>query len=243
MTILISRSIAMTLSGSGSQGLLVLPSSRARGLIVFAHGSSHFSPRAVYVAESFRQAGFATLLFDLLAEPEAADRSNIFNIPLLAQRLDMAATAGRLAAANLQLPLGFFGTSTGAAAALAAASVRADVAAIVSRAGRPDLAGEALTAVAAATLLIVGGRDRQALALNQDAYRMLRCKRRLETVPGATCLSEEPGALDAVVTMARDWFLRHLSVSVAAMEHDFCRQVRRWPVACRASADPEDEKV
>jgi len=98
----------MTLSGSGRQGLLALPPGRAQGLIVFAHGSSRFSPRNAYVAQSLQQAGFATLLFDLLAEPEAADRSNIFNIPLLAQRLDMAATAGRLAAANLQLPLGFF---------------------------------------------------------------------------------------------------------------------------------------
>ena len=222
MTMPFSQSIAMTLSGSGRQGLLALPSGRAQGLIVFAQGCSRSSPRSVYASEWFRQAGFATLLFDLLAEPETADQSNIFNIPLLAQRLDMAATAGRLAAANPQLPLGFFGTSTGAAAALAAASVRADVAAVVSRGGRPDLAGEALTAVAAATLLIVGSRDRQVLALNRDAYRMLRCERRLETVPGATRGFKEPGALDAVVTMARDWFVTHLALPAAKMEHDAC---------------------
>jgi putative phosphoribosyl transferase len=222
MTMPFSRRTAMRLSGSGRQGLLALPPGRAQGLIVFAHGSSRFSPRNAYVAQSLQQAGFATLLFDLLAEPEAADRSNIFNIPLLAQRLDMAATAGRLAAANLQLPLGFFCTSTGTAAALAAASVRADVAAIVSRGGRPDLAGEALTAVAAATLLIVDGRDREVTALNRDAYRMLRCKRRLETVPRATRLLEEPGTLDAVASMARTWFLTHLAIPITKIEHNSC---------------------
>lgn len=222
MTMLLPQSIAMTLSTSGRQGLLALPPGRAQGLIVFAQGCSRPSPRSAYFSEWFRQAGFATLVFDLLAGPEAADGSNIFNIPLLAQRLDMAATAGRLAAANLQLPLGFFGISTGAAAALAAASVRADVAAVVSRGGRPDLAGEALTAVAAATLLIVGSQDREVLALNQDAYRMLRCERRLETVPGATCRFREPGALDAVASMARDWFLTHLALPAARMKQDSC---------------------
>jgi putative phosphoribosyl transferase len=210
----------MTLPGSGAQGSLALPGGDIHGLIVFAHGSgsSRFSPRNLYVAEALQKAGFATLLFDLLTDTEAADRSNVFNIPLLAHRLDQAATWARRAAANLQLPLGFFGASTGAAAALAAASVRADVAAIVCRGGRPDLAGAALTAVAAATLLIVGGCDREVLALNQDAYHALRCERRLEIVPGATHLFREPGALEAVVTLATDWFLAHLPMPVAEME-------------------------
>jgi putative phosphoribosyl transferase len=220
MTMRLDCTIAMTLPGSGTRGSLVLPAGQVHGLVVFAHGSGRFSPRHVFVAEALQRAGFATLLFDLLTEAEAVDRSNVLNVPLLAQRLDLAATAARWAAADPQLPLGFFGAGIAAAAALAAASVRADVAAIVSCGGRPDRAGATLTAVGAATLLIAGGRDARMLALNRAAYQALHCERRLEIVPGATHLFEEPGALEAVVTLAREWFRTHLAVPAAEMEHN-----------------------
>ncbi|MFL5283905.1 MAG: alpha/beta hydrolase [Rhodopila sp.] len=219
ITMTLPRTITMTLPGSGTQASLVLPQGRAQGLIVFAHGAgARVVPHNLHIAAALQQAGFATLLFALLTEAEAANRSNAFNIPLLAQRLDEAATSGRLAAANLQLPLGFFGDGAGAAAALAAASVRADVAAVVSCGGRADLAGAALTAVAAATLLIAGSGDPAMLALNQEAYQMLRCERRLDIISGATHLFEEPGVLDAVVSLAKEWFLTHLAMPAAEME-------------------------
>src|SRR4051794_19474527 len=196
ITMTLPRTITMSLPGSGTQGSLVLPQGRAQGLIVFAHGASaRVVPHNLHVAAVLQQAGFATLLFALLTEAEAANRSNAFNIPLLAQRLDEAATSGRLAAANLQLPLGFFGDGAGTA------SVRADVAAVVSCGGRADLAGAALTAVAAATLLIAGSGDPAMLALNQEAYQMLGRERRLDIISGATHLFEEPGVLDAVVSL------------------------------------------
>jgi putative phosphoribosyl transferase len=220
MTTLLDCTIAMTLPGSGTQGSLVLPVDQAQGLVMFARGSgsSRFSRHNVFVAEALQRAGFATLLFDLLTEAEAAACCNVLNIPLLARRLDLAATAARWAAADPHLPLGFFGTGMAAAAALAAASVRADVAAIVSCGGRPDRVGATLTAVGAATLLIVGGRDARMLALNRAAYQALHCERRLEIVPGATHLFEEPGALDAIVTLATDWFQTHLAVPAAERE-------------------------
>jgi dienelactone hydrolase len=152
----------------------------------------------------------ATLLFDLLTEQEAANRANVFDIPLLADRLDQAAAWVSSIAAGRDQPLGFFGASTGAAAALVAAAGRRDVRAIVSRGGRPDLAGDALENVTAPTLLIVGGHDPEVLALNHAACRRLRCECRLEVVPGATHLFEEPGALESVVVLARTWFLHHL---------------------------------
>jgi putative phosphoribosyl transferase len=212
--------VTITLPDSGTSGVLVLPLGRAQGLIVLAHGSGsgRFSPGNRYLADSLRQAGFATLLVDLLTEQEAAERSNACNIPLLARRLDLAATSGRLAAANPRLPLGFFAAGTGAAAALATAAVRTDIAAVVSRDGRADLAGTALTAVAAATLLIVGDRDPAALASNRNAHHMLRCPRRLDVIPGATHLFAEPGTLDAVATRARTWFLTHLATPAAEMD-------------------------
>ena len=212
----------MTLPPHDGEGLLGLPATPARGIVLFAHGSGsgRLSPRNAFVAEALQRAGVATLLFDLLTDQEAGNRANVFDIPLLADRLGQAATwLGTIAAAR-DLPLGFFGASTGAAAALVAAAGRQDVRAIVSRGGRPDLAGGALENVTAPTLLIVGGHDLEVLALNRSAYRRLHCQRRLEVVPGATHLFEEPGTLESVVALARAWFLQHLAPITTEANHD-----------------------
>jgi len=196
----------------GLEGLLTLPGA-AKGLILFAHGSgsSRFSPRNTHVAEQFQAAGFATLLFDLLTEEESRDRRNVFDIPLLAERLVVARAWSAEDPRTSALPAGYFGSSTGAAAALiAAARAPRDVAAVVSRGGRPDLAEAQLAGVRCPTLLIVGGRDTQVLDLNRMALGRLTCVKALETVPGATHLFEEPGTLERVVALARDWFLQHL---------------------------------
>jgi putative phosphoribosyl transferase len=196
------------------EGALGLPAGRAQGLVLFAHGSgsSRFSPRNTYVASALREAGLATLLFDLLSEREAEDRANVFDIDLLADRLLAATGWAQSSETTRSLPLGYFGASTGAAAALiAAAQLGEKIGAVVSRGGRPDLAGGALPQVKAPTLLIVGGRDSEVLALNRAALRALRCEARIEVVPGATHLFEEPGTLEAVVELARRWFLDHLA--------------------------------
>jgi putative phosphoribosyl transferase len=195
------------------EGSLDYPKRPAVGLVLFAHGSgsSRFSPRNTYVAAALRDAGLATLLFDLLNEAEAENRANVFDIGLLAERLVSASEWVGKAAKARSLPLGYFGASTGAAAALVgAAKLSSRVGAVVSRGGRPDLAGEALSRVKAPTLLIVGGDDREVLALNQEARRSLRCESAIKIVPNATHLFEEPGALDTVVDLARSWFLAHL---------------------------------
>jgi putative phosphoribosyl transferase len=192
-------------------GHLAVPGA-AVGVVVFVHGSgsSRFSPRNQGVARALQWAGLGTLLFDLLTDAEAADRANVFDVELLARRLS-AATAWLLDQPARTLPIGYFGASTGAAAALwAAAEPDAAVRAVVSRGGRPDLAGPRLAAVKAPTLLIVGGHDEIVLELNREAAGMLRCEHRLEVVPGATHLFEEPGALEAVAGLAGDWFTRHL---------------------------------
>ncbi|WP_327735512.1 phosphoribosyltransferase family protein [Streptomyces nojiriensis] len=190
-------------------GDLALPEG-AGAVVVFAHGSgsSRHSPRNRSVAADLNRAGLATLLLDLLTPGEEADRANVFDIETLAGRLaDATAWLRR----RELLPTGWFGASTGAAAALwAAAEPGAEIGAVVSRGGRPDLAGARLAAVRAPTLLIVGGRDSTVLDLNRRAQRELRCENRLEVVPGATHLFEEPGALDEVAGLARDWFTRHL---------------------------------
>jgi putative phosphoribosyl transferase len=185
----------------------------ASGLVVFAHGSgsSRLSPRNAYVGKVLRARRLATLLFDLLTEREAADRRNVFDIALLAERL--AEVVDWLAARDetALLPLGLFGASTGAAAALTCAALRPGrVAAVVSRGGRPDLAGDALSRVTAPTLLIVGGEDRTVLELNDEALRRLVCEKSLKVVPGATHLFEEPGTLETVAALAADWFVAHL---------------------------------
>jgi putative phosphoribosyl transferase len=186
---------------------------RARGIVAFAHGagSSHTSPRNRYVAQQLGRAGLGTLLFDLLSDDEAVDRRAVFDIDLLARRLAHAVAWLREQPWAADLPLGLFGASTGAAAALvAAAEPDARVAAVVSRGGRPDLAGSHLAAVTAPTLLIVGSRDHTVLELNRRAQARLRCESRLVLVPGATHLFEEPRALAVVAGLARDWFTEHL---------------------------------
>jgi len=202
------------------EGSLALPA-RARGVVLFAHGSgsSRLSPRNRYVAEVLHRGGIGTLLFDLLTpeEEELDERSAQlrFDIPFLANRL-IAATDWILAQPESRLlALGYFGASTGGGAALAAAAERPRVvAAVVSRGGRPDLAGEALARVQAATLLIVGGEDAPVIRMNQNALRELHCKKRLKIVPGATHLFEEPGTLEAVARLARDWFAAHFERSL-----------------------------
>jgi pimeloyl-ACP methyl ester carboxylesterase len=186
----------------------------ARGLVLFAHGSgsSSRSPRNRYVAGALNEAGLGTLLFDLLTPEEEADRANVFDVELLASRLLLATERVRESPDTAELPLGYFGASTGAAAALwAAAEPGSGVAAVVSRGGRPDLAAPRLAAVRAPTLLIVGGRDELVLELNRQAQRELGGETRLEVVPGATHLFEEPGALDRVADLAAEWFARHFA--------------------------------
>jgi pimeloyl-ACP methyl ester carboxylesterase len=201
----------VTIPPVGLEGLLGLPT-EARGIVLFAHGSGsgRFSPRNNFVAQALRETGLATLLFDLLTADEAQDRRNVFDIELLAQRLLMAAAWVRDNAETTNLPVGYFGASTGAAAALvASAKYEGPVAAIVSRGGRPDLAGPALRSVRVPTLLIVGGDDVEVLALNRVALAELRCEKELVVVPDATHLFEEPGTLEAVVEHARGWFSDH----------------------------------
>jgi predicted phosphoribosyltransferase/pimeloyl-ACP methyl ester carboxylesterase len=194
------------------EGLLGVPK-EAQGLVIFAHGSGsgRLSPRNNQVAAGLREAGLATLLLDLLRPEEEADRRNVFDIDLLAIRL-ASATRWALSKPELAgLRIGFFGASTGAAAALvAAARLRSNVAAVVSRGGRPDLAGEALDRVEAPTLLLVGGADAPVIPLNRTAYDRLRAVKELIIVPGAGHLFEEPGTLDSVVEHAKEWFLRFL---------------------------------
>ena len=194
-------------------GHLTVPAG-AIGLVLFAHGSgsSRHSPRNQFVARALNEVALATMLFDLLASHEELERANVFDVELLADRL-LAATAWAHAEVP-GLPVGYFGASTGAAAALwAAAEPGSKVAAVVSRGGRPDLAMPRLAAVHAPTLLIVGGADPIVIELNREAARNLGCEHRLEIVPLATHLFEEPGALEAVATLAGEWFTRHLPPS------------------------------
>ena len=197
----------------GLPGDLVVPAD-AVGLVLFAHGSgsSRHSPRNRHVAQALNRDRVATLLFDLLTEPEADDRRNVFDVALLGARLE-AARLGLAAEPDLAgLPLGYFGASTGAAAALiAAAQAGARVSAVVSRGGRPDLARDALPRVTAPTLLIVGAEDEAVIPLNRAALADLRCEKRLVLVPGATHLFEEPGTLERVVALAAAWFLAHFA--------------------------------
>lgn len=200
------------------QGLLRIPRDPA-GIVLFAHGSGsgRLSPRNTYVAEELSDAGIATLLFDLLTleeeEIDAVTAELRFDIPLLTGRL-VAVTQWTRAQPQLEkLKVGYFGASTGAAAALAAAARVREIGAVVSRGGRPDLAGAALAEVRAPTLLIVGGSDPEVLALNRGALARMTCEARLEIVPGATHLFVEPGALERVAALASAWFHRHLGAA------------------------------
>jgi putative phosphoribosyl transferase len=191
---------------------LVMPE-HATGLVLFVHGSgsSRHSRRNRWVASVLQQHGLATLLFDLLTEEEAQDRRKVFNIPLLARRVGQAIDWVERRPDLVRLRLGLFGASTGAAAALLVAAQKPKrVAAVVSRGGRPDLAMDALPDVQAPTLLIVGGQDVDVLALNREALRRLAGPKRLEVVPGASHLFEEPGTLEGVASLAASWFERHL---------------------------------
>ena len=190
---------------------------RARGVVVFAHGtgSSRLSPRNRAVAEHLRSSGaFGTLLFDLLTPDEDLTYGNRFDIELLADRLVSASEALGEVPRVGELPIGYFGASTGAAAAIrAAVALPARVEAVVSRGGRPDLAGEALAHLRAPTLLVVGGDDTQVIALNRSAFAQIpAAEKALEIVPGATHLFEEPGALDEVARLTLAWFERYLAV-------------------------------
>lgn len=186
------------------------------GVVVFAHGSgsSRHSPRNRFVAQALNEAGFATLLVDLLADTEDQDQRKVFDVSLLAERLTHAAGWVRGQPEMAGLPVGYFGASTGSAAALIAAAEHPDrVTAVVSRGGRPDLAGTSLRAVRAPTLLIVGGADEQVLGLNVVASNLMTCDVKLVVVPRATHLFPEPGALEAVADLAARWFRQHLSGS------------------------------
>jgi putative phosphoribosyl transferase len=199
-------------------GQLTVPPG-ARGIVLFAHGSGsgRSSPRNMFVASALHVVRLGTLLFDLLTPAEEADRSNVFNIGLLASRLTAATGWVRSQPELDGISVGYFGASTGAAAALrAAAEPDSRIAAIVSRGGRPDLAGPALRQVRAPTLLIVGGLDDRVLALNAEAQAQLRAESELTVVPGATHLFPEPGTLEQVASLARDWFRRHLHADQAA---------------------------
>jgi dienelactone hydrolase len=200
-------------------GNLTIPD-KATALVLFVHGSgsSRHSPRNQFVARSLNNAGLATLLFDLLtAEEEAIDlrtREHRFNIGLLAERLVYATRWAKEQEQTRDLRIGYFGSSTGGGAALvAAAEIPRDVGAVVSRGGRPDLAGAALPKVRAPTLLIIGGNDDVVIELNEMARDQMRCEVKLAIVPGATHLFEEPGALEKVAKFASDWFLLHLGGS------------------------------
>lgn len=202
--------VFIQLDSVGLNGQLTVADASS-GLVVFAHGSgsTRHSPRNLFVARQLNRAGLGTLLFDLLSGEEESDRANVFDIPLLAERL-LAATAWL----NTLLdhpPLGYFGASTGAAAALwAAGTVGPQLQAVVSRGGRPDLAGDRLPQVKAGTLLIVGSRDPEVLDLNREAATRLRCEHKLVVIEGASHLFEEPGTLEEVADLAVHWFRTHL---------------------------------
>jgi len=208
----IERTIQVQSSEARLEGMLGIPEG-AKGVVLFAHGSGsgRFSPRNQYVARVLREGGIGTLLIDLLEEWESDDRSKVFDIDLLAERLLSATEWLQQDEQTKKSPIGYFGASTGAAAALqAAAEADSRIKAIVSRGGRPDLAMDYLPRVKAPTLLIVGGNDWPVISMNQQAYDALPGIKEMVIVPGATHLFEEPGALEEVARLARDWFGKYL---------------------------------
>ncbi len=195
------------------EGVLEIPQG-SKGIVIFAHGSgsSRHSPRNRFVAEVIHNAGFGTLLFDLLTQEEDATYKNRFNIELLSDRLKRVTLWLRDSPHARGLRIGYFGSSTGAAAALmTAAELGGVIGAVVSRGGRPDLAEQALGQVQTPALLIVGGYDYTVLQLNQQAYKLIKAEKELKIIPGATHLFEEPGALEKVALSATEWFKKHLS--------------------------------
>ncbi len=210
------KEVIIPVKGAKLSGELEL-SATGPSLVLFAHGtgSSRHSPRNQFVARRLREEGLSTLLFDLLTpqeeEAEALTRHLRFDIPMLAARLAQATRWALDRVSSADLNIGYFGSSTGAAAALvAAAELGENIRAVVSRGGRPDLAGEALEKVSAPTLLVVGGSDTPVIPLNEEAYDRLRCEKALRIVPGASHLFEEPGTLERVARMAAEWFANHL---------------------------------
>ena len=220
-----ASAVEIIANGVRLPGELVLPPD-AKGVVLFAHGSgsSRHSPRNIYVAGVLHDGGMGTLLFDLLTAAEDRDYATRFDIPLLTSRLLAATQWIARESPAAALPVGYFGASTGAAAALAAAAeLGKRIGAVVSRGGRPDLAGaDMLPRVTAPTLLIVGGRDLAVIPLNREAYSSLSCEKTLHIVPGATHLFEEPGALEQVARAASDWFQRWLA-SDAQVPHGSVR--------------------
>jgi putative phosphoribosyl transferase len=209
----VQREVKIPAGTATLDGDLRVPS-RAVGLILFAHGSgsSRFSPRNRFVADVMNRAGFGTLLFDLLTERESQERANVFDIPLLADRLIFGMRWTQAQPETRDSKIGLFGASTGAAAALiAAAKLPESVGAVVSRGGRPDLAGRFLAQVEAPTLLIVGGNDREVLDLNRVAASHLRAECEIAIIPGAGHLFEEPGTLEEAARAASLWFVRFLT--------------------------------
>ena len=212
------KEVQIQAGGAVLSGNLNIPEN-ASTLVLFAHGSgsSRHSPRNQFVARTLNDVGLATLLFDLLTQEEEAidtqTRELRFNIHLLAERLVHATKWAKQQEETRDLRIGYFGSSTGGASALVAAvDLPQDIGAVVSRGGRPDLAGEALPKVKAATLLVVGGNDDVVIELNEQARDRMHCEVKLEIVPGATHLFEEPGALEKVAKLASDWFIAHLAV-------------------------------
>lgn len=204
--------IEIRIEPKGLDGLLGVPTG-ATGIVIFAHGSGsgRLSPRNNHVARTLRQGGLATFLLDLLTEEEERDRRNVFDIPLLASRLALATRWVSHQPTIAHLEPGYFGASTGAAAALTAAAEKGSTAsAVVSRGGRPDLALDVIADVEAPTLLLVGSRDGPVIDMNRQAYDALQCEKQLVIVEGAGHLFEEPGTLDQVVEHATAWFDRHL---------------------------------
>ena len=209
---IMKRQVVIPAGRHALSGTLSLPSNAA-GVVVFAHGSgsARFSPRNQFVAGVLQAGGLATLLIDLLDVTEAEFREKVFDIELLAEPVQAAAGWLRRDPDSEQLQIGYFGASTGAAAALVAAGRQPDaVAAVVSRGGRPDLAADTLPSVQAPTLLIVGGNDDVVITLNQEALNRLRCQKELVIIPGATHLFPEPRALEEVARLAQCWFTRYL---------------------------------
>jgi putative phosphoribosyl transferase len=209
------QTVEIPSDGALLPGFLSLPEN-ARGIVLFAHGSGsgRFSPRNQAVARVLQDSALATLLMDLLMESEAADRRFVFDIGLLSERLEACTHWVSELPETSGLPVGYFGASTGAGAALvAAARAQGQVQAVVSRGGRPDLAGAEVSRVRAPTLLIVGGNDVPVIELNEQALAALTCPKELAIVPGATHLFEEPGALEEVARLARDWFAKYLARS------------------------------
>lgn len=207
--------ITITKKGISLSGFLGIPP-KVNSIVLFAHGSGsgRFSPRNRFVAEHLQQGGIGTFLIDLLMPAEAEDRQKVFDIDLLADRVVVASAWLREDPRTKQLRLGYFGASTGAAAALqAAVQSPYQPHAIVSRGGRPDLAERWLSNVTAPTLLLIGGEDQPVVEMNQQAYRLLRCPKQLTIIPGATHLFEEPGTLELVADMALKWIHRHTTRS------------------------------